>query len=162
MGRVLLYDALRASFRTVTVRPDPAGTPVRELVDYDRFCGTDQPAAGTDRAVSADDLAVLLRAGPPVTVVDVREVAELVTGVIPGSRSVPLATLTEPGVVDALREAAAAGPLVVYCASGVRSARAVAELGERGVSAAGLTGGFTAWARGGHAVGTPSPVPVRT
>ncbi|CAA9354578.1 MAG: Molybdopterin-synthase adenylyltransferase, partial [uncultured Gemmatimonadaceae bacterium] len=49
-GRLLLVDALRMSFRTIALRRDPAcpacGTrEIRELIDYDAFCGV-APAGG--------------------------------------------------------------------------------------------------------------------
>jgi adenylyltransferase/sulfurtransferase len=39
VGRVLVYDALDMSWRTVTVRRNPAVAPITELVDYVAFCG---------------------------------------------------------------------------------------------------------------------------
>src|SRR5579862_9570338 len=48
IGRLLLVDALTAQFRTVRIRKDPTcpacGThEIRELIDYDAFCGAGQP-----------------------------------------------------------------------------------------------------------------------
>ncbi|MEO5834209.1 MAG: molybdopterin-synthase adenylyltransferase MoeB, partial [Nakamurella sp.] len=37
LGRVLVYDALKMSFRTVALRRDPAAEPVTGLVDYDAW-----------------------------------------------------------------------------------------------------------------------------
>src|SRR5687767_10340193 len=50
VGRLLLVDALRMQFKTVKLRKDPAcpacGTrTIRELVDYDDFCGVTHAAA---------------------------------------------------------------------------------------------------------------------
>ena len=44
VGRLLMLDALRMQFRTITLKRDPAcpvcGTRTqRELIDYDAFCG---------------------------------------------------------------------------------------------------------------------------
>ncbi len=145
IGRVLTYDALRMTFRTVTVRRDPAATPVTELIDYDVWCGTDSPP-GDGTTLTPAEL-VDLRSRSTVTVVDVREPAEHAVGVIESALPVPLGRLTEADTLEALRRAAAAGPVVVYCASGVRSARAVAVLADQGVPATGLAGGFSAWSR---------------
>jgi adenylyltransferase/sulfurtransferase len=46
VGRLLLVDALTMEFRTMRVRRDPAcplcgeNPTVKELIDYDQFCGT--------------------------------------------------------------------------------------------------------------------------
>ena len=56
-GRLLLVDALRMSFRTLNLRKDPecpaCGThEIRELIDYEEFCGVRQ-AAAADAAARA-------------------------------------------------------------------------------------------------------------
>ena len=40
LGRLMIYDALEMSYRTVKIRKDPNGEPITELIDYDYFCGT--------------------------------------------------------------------------------------------------------------------------
>ena len=40
LGRLMVYDALEMSYRTVRIRKDPAGEPITGLIDYDAFCGT--------------------------------------------------------------------------------------------------------------------------
>ncbi|WP_111765484.1 molybdopterin-synthase adenylyltransferase MoeB [Nakamurella deserti] len=163
LGRVLTYDALRAGFRTLTVRPDPAAVPVTGLVDYDQWCGS--PAAGPEAVeaaeLSAAELDILRSGSEVITVVDVREPSEHHLGLIPGSLGIPLARVTDEDSLAVLRAAADSGRIVVYCASGVRSARAVVALTDRGVPAAGLTGGFTAWTRSGGAVVGPDAVATR-
>ena len=39
LGRLMIYDALAMSYRTIRVQRDPARVPVTELIDYDEFCG---------------------------------------------------------------------------------------------------------------------------
>jgi molybdopterin/thiamine biosynthesis adenylyltransferase/rhodanese-related sulfurtransferase len=148
IGRVLTYDALRAAFRTVTVRRDPAAAPITALDGTDGTAGPDG-AGARERAdeLTPAELVRLRAAGGSLTLVDVREQHEHVLGVIEGAMSVPLARLTDESSLKALRRAAAAGRVVVYCASGVRSARAVSQLHDHGIAAAGLAGGFAAWSR---------------
>lgn len=51
-----------------------------------------------------------------------------------------------PAQLETLRQAAARGPLVVYCHHGVRSLAVAEWLAERGLSGiANLTGGIDAW-----------------
>ncbi|KIF02507.1 transporter, partial [Streptomyces sp. RSD-27] len=57
--------------------------------------------------------------------------------------------------VPDVRRAAERGGVLVVCASGVRSARACAQLAEHGVPAATLVGGTTAWASAGHGLHRP-------
>ncbi|MDY6809108.1 MAG: molybdopterin-synthase adenylyltransferase MoeB, partial [Actinomycetota bacterium] len=39
LGRLMVYDALDMSYRTIKIRKDPEGERVTELIDYDDFCG---------------------------------------------------------------------------------------------------------------------------
>ena len=39
LGRLMVYDALEMTYRTVKIRRDPAGEPITELIDYEAFCG---------------------------------------------------------------------------------------------------------------------------
>ena len=76
-----------------------------------------------------------------VTLLDVREPAERDIATIDGDLAIPLGRLP-----DRWAEVPAGRPVVVYCHSGVRSARAAAFLAERGHDALNLEGGVTAWA----------------
>lgn len=148
IGRVLTYDALQTTFRTLTVRRDPAAVPITGLIDYDQWCGGAVPADGPSPAeVTADELARLRSTGAGFALVDVREPGEHVFGQIEGALSVPLATLTDASMLDTIRHAAAGGRVIVYCASGIRSARAVATLADQGIPASSLAGGFATWSR---------------
>ena len=84
-----------------------------------------------------------LRAGPDVTLVDVRETEEVENGIIPGARHLSRAHF-ESRAVEVLPDKDA--EIVLYCASGVRSifaARTLEELGYTNVSS--MDGGFTRW-----------------
>ena len=39
LGRLMVYDALEMSYRTITIRKDPATRTITELIDYEEFCG---------------------------------------------------------------------------------------------------------------------------
>lgn len=151
LGRVLVIDALAGSWRTLGVRADPArprGTGTE--------AGTDEGAAGAseaagrgraDEPVPAVDAAELERRlddpHDDLVLVDVREPHEHAEMAVPGARLVPL----EQVLADGLPGVPPATPVVLHCASGVRSARAVASLRERGYTdVAHLDGGIAAWA----------------
>ena len=39
LGRLMVYDALEMTYRTIKIRKDPNGEKITELIDYDAFCG---------------------------------------------------------------------------------------------------------------------------
>src|SRR5918911_425827 len=133
VGRLLLVDALRMQFRTVKLRKDPdcpaCGTrTIRELVDYDDFCGVTQAhaaevAEGAVPEITPRELDVRIRRGEAFDLIDVREPHEWEIARIPGARLIPLGTLPE-----ALPTLDSARDIVVHCKTGGRSARAVRQL----------------------------------
>jgi rhodanese-related sulfurtransferase len=80
--------------------------------------------------------------GHPHALIDVREVSEHEASRIDGGILIPLATLSQQ--LDLLP---ADRPVVVYCHSGGRSARATAMLRAQGFDAHNLEGGILAWHR---------------
>ncbi len=152
IGRLLLIDALTMQFRTIQLRRDrecPAcGTrAIRELIDYDAFCGAkaslkpdcDQVVTEIEPA----DLAEKLRRGDDFQLIDVREQWEWQIAHIAGARLIPLGELgSQIGTLDPAREA------VIYCKSGARSLHAAYELEEAGFrKATNLSGGILRWSR---------------
>lgn len=150
-GRLLLVDALRMQFRTIRLRRDPecpaCGTrEIRELIDYDEFCGTSRSAdtnqtAPRVRELTPRELAERLRRGESVDLIDVREPHEWRIARIEGARLVPLNRI-EASVSNLSRER----DIVLYCHHGFRS-RAAAEFlvaqGFQGVW--NLSGGIDRW-----------------
>lgn len=151
IGRLLLVDALRMQFRTVTVRRDPAcpacGTrELKALVDYEEFCGIRQAAAAAVAAaalpeITPRELAAKLSQGDDFDLIDVREPQEYEIARIDGARLIPLGQVTQ-----ALPSLDPAREVVVMCKSGVRSARAVRLLQNSGFARVrNLAGGITRW-----------------
>jgi rhodanese-related sulfurtransferase len=103
------------------------------------------------REISVDELAAVLdgaaETGPPVRLIDVRELREYVTGHVPGARLVVLGTV--PDHVDAF---AGEGPAYVICRTGARSGRACEFLAGQGVEAINVAGGTLAWMTSGRDV----------
>jgi adenylyltransferase/sulfurtransferase len=149
-GRLLLFDALRMKIRTMQLRKDPecpaCGTrQIRELIDYEEFCGIRQAArAEAGNAVpeiAPRELADRLRAGDDVTLIDVREPHEWEIARIDGARLIPLG-----GLAEALPSLESSGDVVVHCKTGVRSAQAVRQLQAAGFSRVwNLAGGIQRW-----------------
>lgn len=150
-GRLLLVDALDMEFRELRVRRDPdcpacgERPSVGSLIDYEEFCASTSATPNAVEAIEPVELARRLAAGEPITVVDVREPFEwAICNLGPvGARLLPLGRLNRH--LDELR---GAGPLVVYCRSGARSAEAVALLRDAGLDdVRNLSGGILAWSR---------------
>jgi adenylyltransferase/sulfurtransferase len=152
IGRLLLVDALRMQFRTLSLARDPecpaCGThELRELIDYEEFCG--ERSAATAAAASAtmngeltpSELAERRARGDDFDLIDVREPHEWEIARIEGARLVPLSSLEGAlSTIDPDRE------IVVYCKTGGRSARAVRTLHNAGYRRVrNLTGGISRW-----------------
>jgi len=155
-GRLLLYDAWNMRFRELKLRRDPEcpvcgdHPTVRELIDYEQFCGVASPTAAApapaglpaELETTVEDLKALRESGRPFYLLDVREPQEFQICRIPDSTLIPLGQLPAR-----LGEVPAEGgaEIVVHCKSGVRSAKAVRLLREHGIPARNLKGGILAW-----------------
>jgi len=151
VGRLLLVDALAMRFRELRLRKDPncsvCGThpTVRELVDYNEFCGIrgeDTPAAPAGvPEIQPEELKRKIQAGEEVFVLDVREPHEYQICNL-GGHLIPLNDLPRRvNELDSSRE------IVAHCRSGVRSAKAVDFLRKAGFRKVNnLAGGILAWA----------------
>jgi molybdopterin/thiamine biosynthesis adenylyltransferase/rhodanese-related sulfurtransferase len=148
VGRLLLIDAMGMRFHTVRVPRDPncpaCGTrEIRELIDYDEYCGTpggEMPARNDVPEITPTELAARLDAKEDLELIDVREQYEWQLGRLPTARLIPLGQL--PGALstlDSTRE------IVVYCRSGIRSADATKQLLAAGFRATNLAGGILRW-----------------
>ncbi len=158
VGRLLIFDALRMSFREMRLRRDPEcpacgeHPTIHELIDYERFCGI-APAEAPGETKMADaqgipeitptELKERLDRGDPITIVDVREPFEWEIGNLEshGATLIPLGELPERvGEIDP------AGEIVLQCRSGARSAQALAFLRQHGYERLlNLKGGILAW-----------------
>ena len=152
-GRLLLLDALRMEFRELKIPRDPScpvcgdDPEIRELIDYERFCGHEPELEDVASVAEIDvhELRRMWQTGASFELLDVREPYEWeICNLEPaGARLVPPA-----GLADQVGQVSRDGPVGVYCRSGVRSGRAVAQLAELGVdNAVNLRGGILAWAQ---------------
>jgi adenylyltransferase/sulfurtransferase len=148
LGRLMVYDALEMTFRTVRIRTDPAGEKVTGLIDYDDFCGVVSDAAQAAAAGSTltpSELKARIDAGDRLALIDVREPVEWDIVHLPGATLIPTGVF-ESG--EGLGQVPQDRPVVVYCRTGVRSAEVLVMLKSAGFAdATHLQGGITAWAR---------------
>jgi molybdopterin/thiamine biosynthesis adenylyltransferase/rhodanese-related sulfurtransferase len=148
LGRLMVYDALEMSYRTIRIRRDPEAKPVTELIDYDAFCGVvsdDAARAAAGSTISPLDLKAKFDAGEDFLLVDVREPHEYEIVRIPGSVLIPKGRITSG---EALAELPLNKPIVLHCKTGARSAEALAALHAAGFrDAVHVGGGVISWAR---------------
>ena len=147
IGRLILFDALKFSFRELKLRKDP-GCPVcgesptvTELIDYEAFCGIGAEPAYQGPEVTATQLAKELEENPELVLIDVRETHEWEICHIEDATLIPLGQLPER-----LNELDGHKEIVTHCHRGVRSMRALEILRAAGFSKVrSLNGGIDAW-----------------
>ncbi|MWV58254.1 HesA/MoeB/ThiF family protein [Rathayibacter sp. VKM Ac-2754] len=121
-GRVLVHDALDGSWTELPLaRAVPTVPP---------------PLVGAG-AVTAAELRARLAGSRPPTVIDLREDSEDRSIAVPGAVRMPMSRF-DPGALPA-------GPLVLYCASGVRSRLAAERAAAAGIASDSLVGGAAGW-----------------
>jgi rhodanese-related sulfurtransferase len=100
-------------------------------------------------SITRAELAERLAGDPPPLVLDVRPVAEFLSGHVPGAISLPPGDVAD--MADRLRRLPADSDVVAYCRGPfcVYADDAVRELRRRGVSARRLEDGFPEWRRSG-------------
>ncbi|WP_431313736.1 adenylyltransferase/sulfurtransferase MoeZ [Mycobacterium avium] len=154
LGRLMIYDALEMSYRTIAIRRDPcdASRPaITALVDYEQLCGA-APAASTDAATGGAEAAItprqlreLLDSGAKLALIDVREPVEFDIVHLDGAQLIPQSSINSG---EGLAKLPADRMPVLYCKTGVRSAQALAVVRQAGFSdAVHLQGGIVAWAQ---------------
>jgi adenylyltransferase/sulfurtransferase len=151
-GRLMIYDALEMSYRTVRVRKDPEcaicgkNPTITGLIDYDAFCGAvsdDAAAAASGATITATELKGMLDRGDNIFLVDVREPNEYEIVSIPGSTLIPKDQFLTGAALEKLPQDKR---IVLHCKSGARSAEALAIVKNAGFSdAVHVGGGVLAW-----------------
>ena len=126
-----------------TATNSPTPTPTRSVLGRLRGMFGAQPADGSlGSKIKAERALEVVRGG--ATLLDVRESSEWKSGHAPGAIHIPLGDIDK-----APRRLRQGRPVVVMCASGMRSRTAAKHLRSLGWDAASLSGGIGAWQRAG-------------
>jgi adenylyltransferase/sulfurtransferase len=150
-GRLLLFNALDMKFRELKLRRDPQcpicgdHPTIKELIDYDQFCGIpDEPAglpSNPDEVTVQEMKRALDDPKLGIRLLDVREPYELQIARIDGIPLMPLGELSQR-----FTELDPNQHLYIYCKSGVRSLRAVEFLRQQGFKyVKSVKGGMDSW-----------------
>ena len=165
-GRLLLIDALGMNFRTLKLRKNPqcpaCGThEIKQLIDYDQFCGIEKPKSVGPLEVARDQVAgeaPVVDGIPQITVetlkkkldakedfflLDVREPHEVPIASL-GAPLIPVGELEKRvGELAAHKDR----EIIIHCRSGARSQKAALILKNAGFThPENLAGGILAWA----------------
>ncbi len=165
-GRLLLVDALGMNFRTLKLRKNPecpmCGThEIKQLIDYDQFCGIEKPKSvgplevAQNKAVaeasvvdgipqiSVETLKKKIDAKEDFFLLDVREPHEVPIASL-GAPLIPVGELEKRiGELAAQKDR----EIVIHCRSGARSQKAALILKNAGFKyVENLAGGILAWA----------------
>lgn len=144
IGKLLLYDALSASTRTIkySKRPD---INITELINYEHFCGLEQQnkkEMSTIKEITVQELNEWKSSEKDFQLIDVREAHEYEFANI-GGELMPLS-----GIMSSLDKVADNKAKVVMCRSGQRSAAAVDAIQKAGhEDVYNLKGGILAWSK---------------
>jgi adenylyltransferase/sulfurtransferase len=152
VGRLMIYDALEMTYRTVRVRKDPEcaicgkNPTITSLIDYDAFCGVlsdDAAAAASGSTITATELKDMLDREDDIFLIDVREPNEYEIVSIPGATLIPKGEFLTGAALEKLPQDKR---IVLHCKSGARSAEALAVVKNAGFSdAVHVGGGVLAW-----------------
>jgi adenylyltransferase/sulfurtransferase len=153
IGKLLLYNALDMTFDFVKLKKNPncrvcgPNADIKELIDYEEFCGVpshdhEEGSAGAGKDITVQELAERIKTNH-LKLLDVREPHELEISALPNAQNIPLGQLAAR-----LSELDSADEMVIFCKSGSRSARGLELLASAGFKKVkNLKGGINAWAR---------------
>lgn len=146
-GRLFIFDAARFSSQILKIPKNPNTHPVTELIDYAFFCGTKQKTASDTEGVAHNNIDISIAEFKDwqtqrldFQLIDVRNPHEYEVDNL-GGTLIPLSILSQNLDKIALNK-----PIVVHCASGARSLKAVTILQKNGFTdLRNLLGGIIAY-----------------
>ncbi len=156
VGRLMLYDGLEMTYRSMKVRKDPQcvvcgeNPSVTELIDYEAFCGSvsdEAAAAAKDSTISVLTLKQMLdereRGERDFELIDVREPNEFEIVSIPGAKLIPKGDFLNGKALASLPNDK---QIVLHCKVGGRSAEVLDVVQDAGFAdAVHVGGGVVAW-----------------
>src|SRR5665213_3129030 len=154
IGRLMIYDALEMSYRTVKVRKDPEcpicgkNPTITGLIDYETFCGAvsdEAMEAAQGSTIVPRELKKWIDDGENIFLVDVREPAEFEIVSIPGATLIPKGEFLNGSALERMPQDKR---IVLYCKSGMRSSEALAIVKGAGFAdAVHLGSGVVGWVK---------------
>lgn len=118
IGRLFLFDAASFTTRVLKIPKNP-DTEIKELIDYDQFCGIGTKEPRAVKSVSVQEFARMRQAGEDFQLIDVREPYEYDIVNLQGTL-IPLASITSEK-----NKIAKDKKVIIHCRTGKRSADAI-------------------------------------
>jgi sulfur-carrier protein adenylyltransferase/sulfurtransferase len=145
INQLLLLDGLSMEFTTVQLKNTNSRLAIKELIDYEVFCGINEKnnkSLGM-KEITVQELLQLKDSGEDFQLIDVREEYEYDTGNLQGEL-IPLSQI--PHSLDKISKDK---KVIIHCRSGSRSAQAVMwiEKNHPFENLFNLKGGIVAWAK---------------
>jgi adenylyltransferase/sulfurtransferase len=148
-GRLLTLNAWNMRFHELKLEKDPAcplcGTApsIRELVDYEEFCGLKQNEEEVE-SISAAELKARIDQGEPLQIIDIREPHERSMSAFAQAKAIPFGQLARR-----MHEFDPRMDAIFICKVGQRSIYAIRALRDAGYAGrmCNLKDGLNAWAR---------------
>jgi len=156
-GKLLLYDALGSTTRTLTLSPSPKSREISELPEEADSCAAPlaQPGCAVTE-VEPVELEKMMKENPDLLLLDVREDWERELIRIEPSAHCPVGEFSQPESPVLPPEFMPEREVAVYCKAGVRSMMACQALEAMGYEKLyNLSGGMIRWSED---VGAPPPV----
>jgi len=148
-GRLLIFNALKMSFKELTLKSNPENRNITKLIDYNSFCSEVKVKNEIDldiKSISVKELKELLNQSSKETLlIDVRNPIEHNECSISGSRLIPLSSIESGESIHEIKILAAQKNLYIFCKSGKRSLRALKHLKKLGINGINIAGGMEAW-----------------
>ena len=149
-GRILIFNALKMSFKELQLRSNPDNKNIKELIDYENFCSAIKVKDEIDfniKSISAKKLKLLLlsQSSKELLLIDVRNPIEHNECSILGSKLIPLSDIESGEAINKIKSLASEKNLYIFCKSGKRSLRAIKHLKKFGISGINIEGGMEAW-----------------
>ena len=148
-GRLLIFNALKMSFKELTLTSNLENRNIKELIDYETFCSEIKVKNEFDldiKSISVKKLKLLLsQSSKEILLIDVRNPIEQNESTISGSKLIPLSSIESGEAINQIKMFAAQKSLYIFCKSGKRSLRAIKHLKKFGINGINVEGGIEAW-----------------
>ena len=148
-GRLLIFNALKMSFKELTLKSKPENRNINKLLDYELFCSESKVKNELDfyfKSISVNKLKLLLsQTSNDILLVDVRNPIEHSKCSISGSKLIPLNSIESGEAINEIKKISAEKDLYIFCKSGKRSLIAIKYLKRFGINGINIEGGIDAW-----------------
>lgn len=147
IGKLLRYDALEMEFNKIAFEKDCScpicgeHASIRELIDYEEFCGKKPPKDLLAYRISTKDLMALIDKGEDIVLLDIRDEFEHKLGRIENSIHIPMQQIAEQ-----LNQIPTDKAVIVYSQMGIKGNKVVKFLKNNGFrNCSNLIGGIDSW-----------------